>query len=41
MNKEAYLHEIRHSSAHLLAAAVKSIWPNAKNAIVPAIVLTP
>ena len=37
MNKEAYLKEIRHSSAHLLAAAVKTLWPGAKNAIGPAI----
>ncbi len=37
MNKEAYLQEIRHSSAHLLAAAVKTLWPGAKNAIGPAI----
>ncbi|MEK7614984.1 MAG: threonine--tRNA ligase [Patescibacteria group bacterium] len=27
----------RHSCAHLLAAAVRSLWPNAKNAIGPAI----
>jgi len=29
--------KIRHSLAHLLAAAVKQIWPKAKNAIGPAI----
>ena len=29
--------KIRHSLAHLLAAAVKQLWPNAKNAIGPAI----
>jgi len=37
MTNEKYLELIRHSSAHLLAAAVKQIWPNAKNAIGPAI----
>src|SRR5271155_4919484 len=31
------LQNIRHSTAHLLAAAVKQLWPNAKNAIGPAI----
>lgn len=31
------LHNVRHSAAHLLAAAVKQLWPNAKNAIGPAI----
>lgn len=34
---EEHLSGIRHSCAHLLAAAVKQIWPNAKNAIGPAI----
>src|SRR3989344_2446167 len=29
--------KIRHSLAHLLAAAVKKLWPGAKNAIGPAI----
>lgn len=37
MHKEETLHDLRHSAAHLLAAAVKQIWPNAKNAIGPAI----
>ena len=31
------LQNIRHSAAHLLAAAVKQVWPGAKNAIGPAI----
>lgn len=31
------LYNLRHSAAHLLAAAVKQIWPSAKNAIGPAI----
>lgn len=31
------LHNLRHSAAHLLAAAVKQLWPGAKNAIGPAI----
>lgn len=31
------LANVRHSAAHLLAAAVKQIWPDAKNAIGPAI----
>jgi threonyl-tRNA synthetase len=31
------LQNIRHSTAHLLATAVKQLWPNAKNAIGPAI----
>ncbi len=31
------LEELRHSCAHLLAAAVLQLWPNAKNAIGPAI----
>lgn len=31
------LHNIRHSCAHLLAAAVRTLWPGAKNAIGPAI----
>jgi len=31
------LDSIRHSCAHLLAAAVKQIWPHAKNAIGPSI----
>ncbi len=36
MNEEQLEH-LRHSCAHLLAAAVKQIWPNAKNAIGPSI----
>jgi len=31
------LSQARHSCAHLLAAAVKQLWPGAKNAIGPAI----
>lgn len=37
MSDQEKLQNLRHSTAHLLAAAVKSIWPNAKNAIGPAI----
>lgn len=37
MKKSADLNPIRHSCAHLLAAAVISIWPKAKNAIGPSI----
>lgn len=37
MNSSEELQKIRHSNAHLLAAAVKTIWPHAKNAIGPAI----
>lgn len=37
MNQKKYLDNLRHSAAHLLAKAVKSIWPNAKNAIGPSI----
>lgn len=37
MNQLDQLQNIRHSCAHLLAAAVKQLWPNAKNAIGPAI----
>lgn len=36
-DKKEYLQNLRHSCAHLLVAAVKSIWPGAKNAIGPAI----
>ncbi|MBI4135903.1 threonine--tRNA ligase [Candidatus Uhrbacteria bacterium] len=35
--EKQHLDSIRHSCAHLLAAAVKSIWPQAKNAIGPSI----
>ena len=34
---ENNIQKIRHSLAHLLAAAVKQLWPKAKNAIGPAI----
>lgn len=37
MDNNEQLNNLRHSAAHLLAAAVKQIWPNAKNAIGPAI----
>ena len=36
MDKE-YLDKLRHSTAHLLAAAVINLWPNAKPTIGPAI----
>ena len=36
MNEE-YLSHLRHSTAHLLAAAVLELWPNAKKTIGPAI----
>ena len=36
MDKE-HLNNLRHSCAHLLAAAVRSIWPSAQNAIGPSI----
>ena len=32
-----YLEHLRHSASHLLAAAVLDLWPNAKNAIGPAV----
>jgi len=32
-----YLNKLRHSAAHLLAAAVMELWPNTKRAIGPAI----
>src|SRR5260221_4868701 len=35
--RDKELHNIRHSTAHLLAAAVKQLWPGAKNAIGPSI----
>ena len=34
---EEHVQQLRHSLAHLLAAAVKTLWPKAKNAIGPAI----
>ena len=37
MNKEAYLQELRHSAAHLLAAAVLKLYPSTKLTIGPAI----
>jgi threonyl-tRNA synthetase len=37
MEEKNHIEKIRHSLAHLLAAAVKQLWPNAKNAIGPAI----
>ena len=36
-SKKVHLEHLRHSAAHLLAAAVLELWPNAKNAIGPAI----
>ncbi len=37
MNKDDNLNNLRHSCAHLLAAAVMELWPNAKRTIGPAI----
>lgn len=37
MNKEAYLQELRHSAAHLIAAAVLKLYPGTKLTIGPAI----
>ncbi len=37
MDKEQKLHNIRHTLAHLTAAAVRELWPGSKNAIGPAI----
>lgn len=37
MDKQEDLNKLRHSSAHLLAAAVKQLWPGTHNAIGPAI----
>src|SRR6185436_9670052 len=34
---ENNLNQVRHSCAHLLAAAVKQLWPGAQNAIGPSI----
>ncbi len=34
---ESHLSNLRHSLAHLLAAAVLELWPDAKRAIGPAI----
>src|SRR3989344_4707011 len=34
---QEYLNHLRHSCAHLLAAAVMELWPNTKRAIGPAI----
>ncbi len=36
-NKDEYLNNLRHSCAHLLAAAVMELWPDTKRAIGPAI----
>jgi threonyl-tRNA synthetase len=36
-NDKEYLDQLRHSAAHLLAAAVQEIWPNSKRTIGPAI----
>lgn len=36
-NKSEYLNNLRHSTAHLLAAAVSSLYPGVKNTIGPAI----
>jgi len=37
LNKEEQLNNLRHSCAHLLAAAVMELWPDTKRAIGPAI----
>lgn len=37
MNNQGELQNLRHSTAHLLAAAVKQLWPGTHNAIGPAI----
>src|SRR3990167_2219209 len=37
MKDKEYLDKLRHSTAHLMAAAVMEIWPKAKRAIGPAI----
>ncbi len=37
VNNKEYLDKIRHSCAHLLAASVRQLWPNALNAIGPSI----
>jgi len=37
MKKELYLEHLRHSCAHLLAAAVMELWPTTKRTIGPAI----
>jgi len=37
MADKDYLDKLRHSGAHLMAAAVLSLWPKAKNAIGPSI----
>lgn len=36
-NDQDYLHKLRHSAAHLLAAAVMELWPDTKRTIGPAI----
>lgn len=36
-SNDQYLNNLRHSTAHLLAAAVKNLYPNSKNTIGPAI----
>lgn len=37
MTKEEHLQSLRHSAAHLLAAAIMELWPHTKRAIGPAI----
>ncbi len=37
MNDPQYLDQLRHSGAHLLAAAVMELWPSTKRAIGPSI----
>jgi threonyl-tRNA synthetase len=37
MKDQEYLHNLRHSASHLLAAAVMNLWPDTKRTIGPAI----
>lgn len=37
MDKQEHLNQIRHTMAHLTAAAVRELWPGSQNAIGPAI----
>ena len=37
MENKEYLQRIRHTMAHLTAAAVRELWPGSQNAIGPAI----
>lgn len=37
MDNQEHLQRIRHTMAHLTAAAVRELWPGSQNAIGPAI----